>query len=85
MRRIGLVFALALTLAPLAAEAQAGKIYRIAFLGTASSQAYQMEALRAGLHDLGYFEGKNIVIEYRGAGGRMIGSPTWRPNWCVSR
>jgi putative tryptophan/tyrosine transport system substrate-binding protein len=74
LRLIGLAVVLAVTLgfAPLAAEAQAGKMYRIAFLGTASgqSQAYEVDALRAGLHDLGYFEGKNIVIEYRGAEGK---------------
>jgi putative tryptophan/tyrosine transport system substrate-binding protein len=74
LRLIGLAVVLAVTLgfAPLAAEAPAGKMYRIAFLGTASgqSQAYEVDALRAGLHDLGYFEGKNIVIEYRGAEGK---------------
>jgi putative tryptophan/tyrosine transport system substrate-binding protein len=73
MRLIGLAVVLAVSLlAPLAAEAQAGKMYRIAFLATASgqSQAYQVDALRAGLHDLGYLEGKNIVIEYRWAEGK---------------
>ena len=73
MRLIGLVLALSLTLAPLAAEAQpAGKVYRIGFLGGASASAhgYRVEALRAGLRDLGYLEGKSIVIEYRGAEGK---------------
>ena len=74
MRLIGLAVALAviLGLAPLAAEAQAGKMYRIAFLGagSAQSEAYEVDALRAGLHDLGYLEGKNIVIEYRWAEGK---------------
>jgi putative ABC transport system substrate-binding protein len=57
---------------PLAAEAQpAGKVWRIGFLGAASLSAWasRVEALRAGLRDLGYVEGKNIVIEFRWADG----------------
>ena len=56
--------------APLAAEAQqAGKVWRIGYLGvtTASSYARHVEALRLGLRDLGYVEGKNLAIEYRWA------------------
>ncbi len=56
--------------APLTAFAQQkGKVWRIGFLGltTASSTASRVEALRAGLRDLGYVEGKNIVIEFRWA------------------
>jgi putative ABC transport system substrate-binding protein len=51
-----------------AAEAQQGqKIPRIGFLGagSASSMAGSLDAFRKGLGDLGYIEGKNIVIEYR--------------------
>jgi putative tryptophan/tyrosine transport system substrate-binding protein len=75
MRRIGLavVLAVSLALAPLVAEAQqAGKVYRIGFLGTAaaSSQEIRVEALRAGLRELGYVEGRNLVIEYRWAEGK---------------
>jgi len=50
------------------AEAQQGqKIPRIGFLGagSASSMAGSLDAFRKGLSDLGYVEGKNIVIEYR--------------------
>jgi putative ABC transport system substrate-binding protein len=58
--------------APLAAGAQqAGKVSRIAFLGT-SSPALESDltnAFRQGLRDLGYVEGRNLVIEYRWAGG----------------
>jgi putative ABC transport system substrate-binding protein len=45
---------------------------RIAFLGVAplSRMTTQIEALRAGLRELGYIEGKNIVIEFRSAEGR---------------
>ncbi len=48
---------------------QQGKIWRIGFLGTATASGYvkEIDAIRAGLRDLGYIEGKNIVIEYRWA------------------
>ena len=48
------------------------KVYRIGFLGaeSASTWASQVDALRAGLRDLGYVEGKNIVIEFRWAEGK---------------
>jgi putative ABC transport system substrate-binding protein len=61
--------------APLAASAQpAGKVYRIGYLSTSSgSNTYvrPLEALRQGLRELGWVEGKNIVIEYRYAEGRI--------------
>jgi putative tryptophan/tyrosine transport system substrate-binding protein len=55
---------------PLAAGAQQPeKIARIGYLdlGPASARANRVEALRAGLRDLGYVEGKNIAIEFRWA------------------
>ena len=57
---------------PLAAHAQqATKVPRIGFLGLApaSASASRVEALRAGLRDHGYVEGKDIVIEFRWAEG----------------
>jgi putative ABC transport system substrate-binding protein len=59
---------------PLAARAQPpGKIYRIGFLGVTSYAEYRhlVDAMRTGLRQLGYQEGKNIVIEYRWADGRF--------------
>ncbi len=59
--------------APLTSFAQQkGKVWRIGFLGTATASGFagRVEALRAGLRDLGYVEGKNIVIEFRWAEGK---------------
>jgi putative ABC transport system substrate-binding protein len=58
--------------APLAARAQeARKVYRIGMLETipAAQNAANLDALRKGLRDLGYVEGRNLVIEYRSADG----------------
>ena len=69
-RRAFLAGSAALLAAPLAAEAQpAGKVHRLAFLGSTSPAGYanQIEAFRAGLRDLGYVEGQNLVIEFRWA------------------
>ena len=73
MRLIGLAVVLTLSvLAPLVAEAQAGKVYRIGFLGlpSAADTPELVAAFRHRLRDLGYEEGKNISIEYRWAEGR---------------
>jgi putative ABC transport system substrate-binding protein len=59
--------------APLIVEAQqAGKVYRIGILETipAAQNAANLAALRKGLRDLGYVEGRNLIIEYRSADGR---------------
>jgi len=58
---------------PLPARPQpAGKVARIGFLGsaTAAGSAKSVEAFRAGLRDLGYVEGKNLVIEFKWAEGK---------------
>lgn len=59
--------------APLAARAQqVGKVYRIGILETipAARNAANLDALRKGLRDRGYVEGRNLVLEYRSADGR---------------
>jgi putative tryptophan/tyrosine transport system substrate-binding protein len=65
MRLIGLVLALGLVFAPIAAETE--QIRRIGFLstGTPSARSAAIEAFRQGLRDLGYIEGQNVTIEYR--------------------
>ena len=60
------------------AEAQQPtKVPRIAWLtgSTLSSNAHRTEAFRQGLRELGYVEGKNIVIEWRGADGNPDHQP----------
>jgi putative tryptophan/tyrosine transport system substrate-binding protein len=54
------------------ADAQQKKIPRIGFLGAASVSANsaRIEAFRQGLRELGYVEGKNILVEYRYADGK---------------
>jgi putative ABC transport system substrate-binding protein len=54
-----------------AVEAQPAKTVRVGFLGptSAASNASRMDALRAGLRELGYVEGHNLVIEARWAEG----------------
>ena len=56
------------------AEAQqSGKVSRIGFLAGASASfnAPQVKTFQQGLRELGYIEGKNIVIEYRYADGKL--------------
>jgi putative ABC transport system substrate-binding protein len=55
------------TLAPEARAQQQAQIARLGFLGfgTPAAATTRVEALRAGLRDLGYVEGKNLVIEFR--------------------
>src|SRR5262245_49632411 len=57
--------------APLAVEAQVGKVYRIGFLSpqSAADIAPYIEAFRQGLRELGDVEGQNIAIESRYADG----------------
>jgi putative ABC transport system substrate-binding protein len=59
--------------APFAAEAQqATKIARIGYLRTnLAANPHLPEAFRQGLRDLGYVEGRNVVIEYRDAEGKF--------------
>ncbi len=67
------VLALSLLAAPLAAEAQqAAKVTRIGYLSTnLAASPHLPEAFRQGLRDLGYVEGRNLVIEYRDAEGKV--------------
>ena len=74
MKRRDFITALcaAVAAAPLTCAAQdARRVPRIGFLGnsTASLEANLVTPFREGLRDLGYVEGRNILIEYRWAEG----------------
>ena len=69
---------LALLLSPVSfdgeAQAQpqpAGKVYRIGFLSQGQPPKAYMEALRQGLHERGYVEGRNLVWEMRSTDGSL--------------
>ena len=58
--------------AVIAQAQQAGKVPAIRFLvaSTASNYVTRIETFRQGMRELGYAEGKNIIIEYRFAEGK---------------
>jgi putative ABC transport system substrate-binding protein len=70
--------AVALLIAPLAAEAQApGKVWRVAVLtGGLPRSSAPVHALEQRLAELGYVEGRNLVIDFRTAGGQPDRLPT---------
>jgi len=77
-RRAGLlVLTLALSGAvlviPVSSGAQPEKVYRIGYLQTSTreQQAHLVKAFEDGLRDLGYVAGRNVVIEYRFADGKL--------------
>jgi len=57
---------------PIARSQQPEKVYRIGILESipASQNTANLNALRKGLEQLGYVEGKNLIIEYRSSDGR---------------
>jgi putative tryptophan/tyrosine transport system substrate-binding protein len=66
---VSLIQTLVLTFVCRAAAPQPTKIPRIGFL-TTTARAPSTEYFRQGLRELGYVEGKNILIEYRYADRR---------------
>ena len=63
----------------LAEAQQPAKIPRIGYVSTSgdpSTSGPQVEAFRQGLRDLGYFEGKNVLVEYRYIEGKSDRIPS---------
>jgi putative tryptophan/tyrosine transport system substrate-binding protein len=75
MRFVWLIvaFVCGLSLAPFAAEAQrAEKLHRIGYLSAFTPQrSPTLKSFLQGLHDLGYVEGRDFVMEYRWADGHL--------------
>jgi putative ABC transport system substrate-binding protein len=76
MRAIFRLIAIAMTVIvcpAIVGAQQPGKVPRIGVLelGSPSASASQIKAFQQGLHDLGYIEGKNIILEYRYAHGKL--------------
>jgi putative tryptophan/tyrosine transport system substrate-binding protein len=70
MRVIGLAVVLALMLVSFTAEAQPAATARIGYLllpPLAEKPSVERQAFRQGLRELGYDEGRNVIIEYRSA------------------
>jgi putative ABC transport system substrate-binding protein len=70
---VALLIGLALAFVPFAEAQQPSNIPRIAYLTTVSLSvnSARHEAFRQGLRELGYVEGKNIVIDWRSADGKL--------------
>jgi len=70
---ISVLCAMLFALCSSAEAQQTKKVPRIGFLSATSSSAIaaRVEAFRQGLRELGYVEGKNIVIEWRYAEGKL--------------
>ena len=65
--------ALIVAVRTVSAQTQPVKVHRIGFLGTTSAAEFasRLDAFRTGLHDAGYREGRNTVIEFRWADGHV--------------
>ena len=77
--RLWLLTVLLLASFNLAEAQQPTKIPRIGYIsgtGNETNQGPYVEALRQGLRELGYIEGKNFTIEYRGAEGKTDRIPS---------
>jgi putative ABC transport system substrate-binding protein len=72
-RQLLVVLGMNAVVAPLSSYAQPqGKVWRIGMLETVSRDlnAANLDAFQLGLRELGYVEGRNLIIEYRSADGR---------------
>lgn len=58
--------------APLVTEAQqVEKVYRVGYLSSHSPEGFRVAVFRQTLHEFGWIEGRNVIIDYRSADGRF--------------
>ena len=70
---------------PLGAHAQQqGKVWRVGFLSptSASLSSPNIGAFLKGMRELGYVEGKNLVMSGALPMASSNACPVWRRNWC---
>jgi putative ABC transport system substrate-binding protein len=63
---------------PIAAHAQPTRVARIGYVsgtGSAADRGPFVEALQQGMREHGYVDGKDFIVEYRGAEGRQARVP----------
>ena len=63
---------------PIAAHAQPTRVARIGYVsgtGSAADRGPFVEALQQGMREHGYVDGKDFIVEYRGAEGRIARVP----------
>jgi hypothetical protein len=70
---------------PLVAQAQQQALPLVGFLspGSPGALGHLVAAFRRGLNETGYFEHRNVGIEYLWARGRTIGCRRWPMFWCA--
>jgi putative ABC transport system substrate-binding protein len=73
------LFVLLLSWPRLVEAQQPAKVPRIGYVsatGSANNPGHQIEAFRQGLRDLGYIDGKNVLVEYRYLEGKLDRIPS---------
>jgi putative ABC transport system substrate-binding protein len=55
---------------PLKAQ-PAEKVARIGYLSSVSPETFHVQAFRQGMRDLGWVEGRNLIVDYRSADGKV--------------
>ena len=71
---------------PLAARAQQPMpVIGFLSLGALEADTSRMNGLRRGLAEIGYVEGQNVAIEYRGRNTNTIACRRWQPTSLTDR
>jgi putative ABC transport system substrate-binding protein len=70
---------------PLTARAQQQGVALVGLLSGTQLDDQRFEAVRQGLKEVGYIEGRNIAIKYRSADGRFDRLPALAARWSPTR